>query len=385
MKKIKVLVADDNKHARSSLRKILELDRKIDVVGDAKSGEEVLAAVKKLEPEVIIMDMNMPGMGGVEATRQLTIYHPDISVIIVSINDESNNFQEAMMAGAKAYLVKPVTPQELNQTVREVSQLDRARREYQKISPPETEVRNEKPRKTHRLITVFGTKGGVGKSVICANLAAAAAQKTGANTALVDLDVQFGDISIMMNLNPRKTLSELIQEDTDVNSELLEEYIYERHGVNILPAPNKPELAELITADAIARILPMIKEMYAYTFIDTPSFIDDITLTALEASDQILLLVSLDLPTIKNVKKGLEILKSLSLLSRTRLLLNRSSGVAGIKAKDVEQVLNMKIEAEVCSDGKLVVASLNQGTPFIKLNPRAPISRNIMDLVELIK
>lgn len=386
MLKIKVLVADDNKHSRFTIKKILELDNQIDVVGEAKNGEEVLAAVKTLEPEVVIMDMNMPGMDGVEATRQLSIHQSHIAVIIISINDESNSFKQAMLAGAKAYLVKPVSPHELNQTVREVCNLARERRQIEKIRPA-TEVgsKTEPGSNRHHLISIFGTKGGVGKSVICANLAAATAQKTGAKTAVADFDVQFGDISIIMNLNPRKTLSELIQESSDFDSEMLEDYIYERHGVYILSAPNQPELAELVTAPAAARILTCMKNMYDYTFVDTPSFIDDITLTALEASDKILLLVTLDLPTIKNVKKGLDILKSLSLLPRTSLILNRSSGVAGISAKDVERVLNMKIQAEVCSDGKLVVTSLNQGTPFVKINPRAAISKNIIDLVEVIR
>lgn len=384
MRKTKVLVADDNKHTRSSIRKILELDNQIDVVGEAKSGEEVLNVVETLEPEVIVMDINMPGIGGVEATRQLSIHYADIAIIIISINDESSSFKQAMMAGAKAYLVKPVSSKELNQTVREVARLNRERCQLQRIRP-KTEIISETKSNKHSLISVFGTKGGVGKSVVCANLAAATAHKTGAKTALADFDVQFGDISIMMNLEPRKTLSELIQESDDYNDELLEEYIYERHGVYILPAPNLPELAELVTASAAAKILATLKNMYTYTFVDTPSFIDDITLTALEASDKILLLVTLDLPTIKNVKKGLEILKSLSLLPRTRLILNRSSGVAGITARDVERVLNMKIQAEIASDGKMVVASVNQGLPFVKLNPRAPISKNIINLVDVIK
>lgn len=384
MRKTKVLLADDNKHTRSSIRKILELDSQIDIVGEAKSGEEVLTMVPSLEPEVIVMDINMPGMGGVEATRQLSIHYPDIAVIIMSINDESNSFKQAMMAGAKAYLVKPVSHQELNQTVREVSSLNRERYQFQSIQPKH-EIISEHKSKKHNLISVFGTKGGVGKSVVCSNLAAATAQETGAKTALADFDIQFGDISIMMNLDPRKTLSELIQESNDYNCELLEEYIYERHGVHILAAPNQPELAELVTASAASRILAAMKEMFEYTFVDTPSFIDDITLTALESSDKILLLVTLDLPTIKNVKKGLEILKSLSLLPRTRLILNRSSGMAGISARDVERVLDMKIQAEVASDGKLVVASVNQGVPFVKMNPRAAISKDIINLVDVIK
>jgi len=125
--------------------------------------------------------------------------------------------------------------------------------------------------------------------------------------------------------------------------------------------------------------------MFTYTFVDTPSFVDEITLTALEEADIILLMISLDLPTIKNVKKGIDILRTLQLLSRTRLILNRSSGIAGLEPRDVERVLDMKIKAEVPSDGKLVVSSLNQGIPFVKMNPKAAVSKGIEAVFQVIE
>lgn len=209
-------------------------------------------------------------------------------------------------------------------------------------------------------------------------------QKYKGLVGLVDLDVQFGDISIMMDLNPRRTISELIQEGDQVDKTLLEEYVYERNGVDILAAPPKPELAELVTAQQAETILKVFRSVYEYTLIDTPSFIDEITLSALELADTIILIVSLDLPTIKNIKKGIEVLRSLQLLDKARLVLNRSSGIAGIEPRDVESVLEMKISAEIPSDGKLVVASLNQGIPFVKLNPKAAISRSITELMGLV-
>ncbi|MDD3364734.1 MAG: AAA family ATPase, partial [Syntrophomonas sp.] len=253
-----------------------------------------------------------------------------------------------------------------------------------KTKPSEV-VSNDNRMTGNKLISIFGTKGGVGKSVVCTNLAVATAQKYKNKVGLVDLDIQFGDISVMMNINPRKTISELLQEADEPGTELLKDYLYERHGVNILAAPNKPELAELVTPDGVKKILQLCKDMYDFTFIDTPSFIDETTLTALEMSDLILLIISLDLPTIKNVKKGLDILRSLQLLPRTRLILNRSSGVAGIEPRDVERVLDMRIRAEVPSDGKLVVSSLNQGIPFIKMNPRASISKSIVNILQLVE
>lgn len=382
MKKIKILLADDNENTRSSIRQLLELDDAVDVVGEANNGKEVLDKVGTMEPEIIIMDVNMPGMDGIEATRQLAAQHPAISVILVSINDEIQHFKRAMLAGAKEYLVKPLSPEELHNTVRQVAELSRER---SGSASTESASHSIAPVDNHKLVTIFGTKGGVGKSVLCTNLAASAAQKYRGQVGMLDLDVQFGDLSIMMNVNPRKTIAELMQEGEKPTQELLEGYMYERNGVQLLAAPNRPELAEMVIPRRVQEILAVCQSMFTYTFIDTPSFIDELTLTALEQSDLILLMISLDLPTIKNVKKGIDILKSLQLLSRTRLILNRSSGIAGIEPRDVERVLDMRIKAEVPSDGKLVVSSLNQGTPFIKMNPKAPISKGILSVLKVVE
>lgn len=383
MKKIKVILADDNEQIRASVKKLLELDNTIDLVAEAANGLEVIKKIPAMEPEVIIMDINMPQMDGIEATRYISMHHEHIAVIIISVNDEPQSFSKAMMAGAKGYLIKPLSPLELNSTVKEVAELNRKRMKLH-VSDPEPQPGVVSPHK-NKMISIFGTKGGVGKSVICTNLAVALAQKYKNQVGVVDLDIQFGDISIMMNINPRKTIAELMQEGNSPGRDLLEDYIYERKGVYILSAPNKPELAELVTPDRVGDILSLFKQMYQFTLIDTPSFIDETTLTALEQSDLILLIISLDLPTIKNVRKGIDILRSLQLLAKTRLILNRSSGVAGIEPRDVEKVLDMKIRAEVPSDGKLVISSLNQGIPFININPKAPISKGIMSVLQLVE
>lgn len=381
MKKIKILLADDNDHTRTSIRQMLELDDAVDVVAEASHGKEVLEKIASMEPEIVLMDVNMPDMDGIDTTRELTIRHPQVAVILISINDEIQNFRRAMLAGAKEYLVKPLSPDDLHQTIHQVAEIGRQKNGtmMEERTALTTAVENQ------RIITVFGTKGGVGKSVLCTNLAVSAAQKYRNKVGMIDLDVQFGDLSIMMNVNPRKTIAELMQEGEKPTQEMLENYFYERNGVQLLAAPNKPELAEMIAARGVQDILGICRSLFKYTFVDTPSFIDELTLTALEESDLILLTISLDLPTIKNVKKGLDILKSLQMLPKTRLILNRSSGIAGIEAHDVERVLDMKIKAEVPSDGKLVVSSLNQGIPFVRMSPKAPISKSILSVLRVIE
>jgi len=381
MKKIKLLLADDNEYTRTSIRQLLELDDAVDIVDEACNGLEVMEKVEALNPEIVLMDVNMPIMDGIETTRELTIKYPQVAVVLISINDEIQNFRQAMLAGAKEYLVKPLSAEELNQAIHQVTEIIREASDNQQVEVPPSLNRAE----NHKIVTVFGTKGGVGKSVVCTNLAVCAAQKYRGKVGLIDLDVQFGDLSIMMNVNPRMTIAELMQEGEKPSPDILENYLYERNGVHLLSAPNKPELSELVVARGVKEILNISRSIFTYTFVDTPSFVDEITLTALEEADIILLMISLDLPTIKNVKKGIDILRTLQLLSRTRLILNRSSGIAGLEPRDVERVLDMKIKAEVPSDGKLVVSSLNQGIPFVKMNPKAAVSKGIEAVFQVIE
>jgi len=382
MKKIKLLLADDNEYTRTSIRQLLELDDAVDIVDEACNGLEVMEKVEALNPEIVLMDVNMPIMDGIETTRELTIKYPQVAVVLISINDEIQNFRQAMLAGAKEYLVKPLSAEELNQAIHQVTEIIREASDNQ---PAEDVPLDLNRAKNHKIVTVFGTKGGVGKSVICTNLAVCAAQKHRGKVGMIDLDVQFGDLSIMMNVNPRMTIAELMQEGEKPTPEILENYLYERNGVQLLSAPNKPELSEMVVARGVKEILNISRSIFTYTFVDTPSFVDEITLTALEEADIILLMISLDLPTIKNVKKGIDILRTLQLLSRTRLILNRSSGIAGLEPRDVERVLDMKIKAEVPSDGKLVVSSLNQGIPFVKMNPKAAVSKGIEAVFQVIE
>jgi pilus assembly protein CpaE len=365
----------------ASIRQLLELDDVVDIVGEAADGNEALEKAGILEPELVLMDINMPKMDGIEATRKFSQQHPHIGVILISINDEIQNFRRAMLAGAKEYLVKPLSPEEISTAVRQVAELSRQKVAQGKSAEPD---RPQPPPNYNKLITIFGTKGGVGKSVICTNLAVSAAQQH-AKVAMIDLDVQFGDLSIMVNVNPRKTIAEMTQEGEKPSREMLESYLYERYGVQLLSAPNKPELAEMVVPRRVQEIFDICRQEYTYTFVDTPSFIDELSLTALEQSDLILLIITLDLPTIKNVKKGIDILKSLQLLNRARLILNRSSGIAGIEPHDIERVLDMKIKGEIPSDGKLVVSSLNQGIPFVRMNPKAPISKGIQSLLRVLE
>jgi pilus assembly protein CpaE len=380
MKEIKVLIADDVEETRKNIRLLLELDQMITVVGEAGNGREAVELTNSIQPDVVLMDINMPDVDGIKATEAISVATPQVAVIIVSVQGEQEYLKRAMLAGAKEYLIKPFTADELSSTIKRVVELHRKR--WQELGKMETssEVKKHQP----TVVTVFSTKGGVGKTCICTNLAVALARSTREKVGLVDLDLQFGDVAVMMNIFPKRTIAELMQEQGELDAELLENYLYERSGVKVLASPNKPELSELITPEGVARVLKAFTHSYDYVLVDTPPIFNDTTLVALDMSDRILLLASLDLPTVKNIKRSVDILKTLGLLPKVKLLLNRSTGSHGIEPEDVERVLELGIDGQLPSDGKLVIQSVNRGQPFVLADANAPIARSVENILPLI-
>jgi len=379
MKEIKVLIADDVKQTRENIRMLMELDPSIQVVGEAVDGEQTLEIAAMTAPDVVLMDINMPVMDGIKATELLTIRFPRIAVIVISVQGEQEYLKKAMMAGAREYMIKPFTADELISTIKRVSEINQRRWEAHQAAPQPV-IPTHKP----RAISLFSAKGGVGKTSIAVNLAVALAQRTGERVALVDLDLQFGDVAVMMNIHPKRTIAELMQENDDLDRELLESYLYQRNGVYVLAAPNKPELAELINEEGVTRVLRALASFHDYIVIDTPPAFNDMTLAAFDQSDSVLMVLTPDLPSIKDNKRALDLAKTLAIQPKIKLVLNRSGGGFGIEDQDVERSMEMSINASFPNDAKLVVTAMNRGVPFVIMDPGAPMSRSIQSLMPLV-
>jgi pilus assembly protein CpaE len=210
------------------------------------------------------------------------------------------------------------------------------------------------------------------------------ANRTRERVALVDLDLLFGDVGVLMNIHPKRTIAELMQENVELDRDLLESYLYERNGVNVLAAPNKPELAELVNEDGVTRILRALASFHDYIVIDTPPAFNDLTLAALDQSDSILMVLTPDLPSLKDNKRALDLTKTLSINEKIKLLLNRSGGGFGIEAEDVERSMEMRISASFPNDAKLVMTAMNRGVPFVIMDPNAPMAKSIQSLLPLV-
>jgi pilus assembly protein CpaE len=377
---IKILIVDDVTETRENIKRLLYFEKDFMVVGEASNGEEAIKLTDKLSPDILLMDINMPIMDGITATEKISLQYPKTAIIIMSVQGEQEYLRKSMVAGAREYMVKPFSTDELVNTIRSVYEFEQKRR----VQLAEPSVIREMHRDP-QIISVFSTKGGVGKTTIATNLAVSLAQESRKKVVIIDLDLQFGDVAVTLNVIPKRTITELIQDISQMDPDLLESYLVTHPtGVKILPSPTRPEYAELITGGHIEKILGILKQNYDYIIVDTPSFFHETILTALDLCHQILLLVSLDLPTIKNVKICLEVLDSLHLKGKAKLVLNRSSRVIGINCEDMEDSLGVKVAAHVPSDGRTVIKSVNSGNPFVITDYNSEISQSIRELAKMV-
>jgi pilus assembly protein CpaE len=215
-----------------------------------------------------------------------------------------------------------------------------------------------------RIVTVFSPKGGTGKTVTATNLAVSFAKHEAKRTLLLDLDLQFGDAAIMLGLEPEKTIYDLVVAPGELDSEKLAGYITKHtSGLDILPAPLRPEDAELVTETKLARLLEVARESYDVIVVDTSPFFHGPMLATLDRTDELLMLCGLDVPTLKNVRLSMQTLELLSFPSqRIRFILNRANSKVGMKKSEVEGALDVKIRFEVPSD-RAVPLGVNRGAP----------------------
>jgi pilus assembly protein CpaE len=296
--------------------------------------------------------------------------------------------RRSMLAGARQFLTKPFTTDELLDAIRQVYRLDAGKRrnfQYQAIGAgavPKSEDGTEQG----RIFCIFSPKGGVGRTTIATNLAVALRQLTNKKVALVDGSLFFGDVGVMLHLPNPKTIIELVTRINELDEDLLRDVmIPHSSGIKVLLAPLQPQDGELIQAAHVTRILQELRRAFDYIIIDTwPSFSEPV-LAMTDMADRILLVMTLELPAIKNVKGFLDICEKLDYpADKVLLVVNRGDSKLGIRTESVEETLRKKIAANICSDGRAVTTSINQGVPLVISGRDTQFSKDITALARLI-
>ena len=377
---IRVVIVDDIAETREHLTKLLSFESDIEVVGAASSGEEAVDLTGKLQPDILLMDINMPGMDGIATTERVSATFPMTSIIMMSVQGEADYLRRSMLAGAREFLVKPFSSDELTASIRQVHVREKQKRGRMVV--PSQNGGGDAAKKRGRVVTLFAPKGGVGRTTLAVNLAVAMAGEQRQTVTLVDGSFQFGDVGVLLNLNPKnKSIIDVVADPSSTDDDLVDTTLINHStGIKVLLAPPSPEMAELITVDQIRRMMTRLRETNDFTVVDLWPHFNDVSLALLDMSDVILTVLTLEITNIKNVRLFLEVAEQLGYGDRLKLVLNRADSAFGIRVADVENSVGRKIDHQVVSDGRTVVYALNRGVPFVWSNSQAPVSEDVLKI-----
>ena len=392
---IRVLIVDDIPETRDHLSKLLGFEGDIDVVGAAASGAEAIELASSLTPDVVLMDINMPDMDGIAATELLARTVPTAAVVMMSVQGEADYLRRSMLAGAREFLVKPFSSDELTASIRQVYTRERDKQSRIAVAPVASASSvggggaSTESGEPGTVVAVFSPKGGVGRTTVAVNMAVAAATELGKRVVLVDGSFQFGDVGVLLNLNPKnKSIADLVPELEQAGHEVesIDTFVINHSaGIRVLLAPPSPEMAELITPSGIKRVIEALRLTHDLVVVDCTSYFNDTTLAILDSADVILTMLSLEITSIKNMRLFLEVADQLGYEGgKVRLVLNRADSALGIRIADVEHSIGRKVDETIVSDGRSVVYALNRGVPFFLSNREAQVSQDILRLARSV-
>ena len=369
---IRVIIVDDLVETRENVRKLLQFEQDVEVIAQAGTGEDAILLAQEHQPDIILMDINMPGIDGIGASQKISESVPQAQIIIMSVQSDSDYLRRAMLAGARDFLTKPFSGDELIAAVRRVHAKRPARPTARTSSSQgghsqTADYQDEQASLAQgNVIAVFSPKGGCGCTTTAINTAVSLA-KQGHQTVLVDASLQFGDVAVMLNMKPITSLVDVSSRADELDTDLISTIVQtHRSGLNVLLAPPRPEMAEVVTEAHMKDLLEKLRQMYEYIIVDTTSSLNDIALTVLDVADRILLIAQQNLPSVRNVSRFISLTESLEYESEKVLMIITSySEKHGISPKKISDALKRPVVMMIPEDFETVYEAANQGKPLV--------------------
>jgi pilus assembly protein CpaE len=387
---IRVLIVDDIAETRENIRKLLQFEADFEIVGAARNGQEGIDLARELKPDVILMDINMPDIDGITATERIREYVPHSQIVILTVQADPNYMRRAMLAGARDFLTKPPAVDEMIGAIRRAGELAHEELAKSKVTFTMQPGNGSAPSAMNRsgkIISVYSPKGGVGTTTLAVNLAVSL-QRSETPVVLVDGNMEFGDVMVFVNQQAKNSIVDLAPRADELDPDVIEEVIqlHQASGLKMLAAPTRPELAESVNGDQFTKVLQYLCHFYSYVVVDCASTLTDVTLSAIDSSDLIILVTTQEIPAIKDARMFLDLLKPLK-ISRDRLLfvMNKHDKRIGISPQKVSENFKQEIKVVIPFEEKVVLPSINRGVPFMLGEKSKAISRSFLSLTETVR
>lgn len=357
--------------------------------------EELTARLTGTVPVVVVLGPSCANEDVLGIAQRVMTQYPMIGTVLVVDELSTTLLQQALRAGVRDVLALAGEADALALAVQKVAiTLEQVPRssvavvasDREDVPGDTTEVggMGGLEEVNGQVLTVFSTKGGSGKSVLASSLAVALAQRSDKPVCLVDADLQFGDVAVMLKLTPHHTIVDAVSVLDRMDAPLLDSLLvtHEPSGLRVMPAPLEPAFADQVGATEMVAIVEMLRSFCSYVVVDTPAYFNDVVLGLVEVSDKVMLVAGMDIPNIKNVKIGLQTLRLLNTpMDKLLLILNRANSKVKLDIGEVERTLQLTADALIPSD-VVVPQSVNKGEPVVLHSPKSGVSKAIVQLAE---
>ncbi len=366
---LKILIVDQNSEGVAALRRSLNSFGNLEVVGDAGFGPVASTWALTLEPAIVIVSIDEPLSRSLATVQALTRGNPSWTVVGLVSQFDRDVFRRAVLAGARDILLRNATPNDLHDSLLQAHRADAIR------SVGSTHDPNAP---TGSIISVFGVKGGVGKTTLATNLAVALAQESSASVALVDLDVPFGDVALMLDIHPERDILDALDESVLDELERLQSLLVRtEHGVHVLSSPLAPDDAGAIDSRRVGRLLLRLAALHQFVLVDTPVGLTELTAASLDVAELGMLVTTPEIAALRRTHACLRLLQGLEFpTNKLQLVLNRVASKTRVSESEAIDALGHPVTWRIAND-YAAMQSAALGQPVVLSQPKSNISRDI--------
>lgn len=392
-----MLIVDDQAGTRANLERLFAAASDIEVVDWADATEDAVLAAERDQPDVAVVDLDLSSGDGLGLISSISQIRPEALVIALGLDDDYATMLAISDAGAKSYLLKPFGGEELLAAIREEpgSELVLPPKPPLQLAPPpppaispvfpEASPERDLSAAPVHTVAVISGKGGVGSTTVAASLALIASVEARRRTALVDLDLQHGDVRRLLRIESRDTVIDLAQAaPIPTNEDLTPRFCEGPGGLLTLTAPTRPRIDIDVTPEFAVALIQALRTAVDFAVLDLPVFVTPASAAVLRNADRVVLVSSMSDPGVRSTQGVLSLFGDLGIDSRrVTLVLNRNEANSDLTKAAVEEALGVPVAVQLPYDFVLVSTSVNRGVPFVMQRPDAQVSRKVRELAAM--